>query len=132
MQEGLPSSRRLAAAFLTGGVLASVATGLVFQVFFPLGPALQSRSYLPEAFVVTHLVMFPSGALVAGRCMRARVPSDLIPCVLGTYIAVIAVSLIGGLQFNELAPPLGLATTGMIASATSAFILSRRIPWRWR
>ena len=131
MQEALPSSRRLAAAFLTGGVVASAATGLVFQVFFPLGPALHSRSYLPEAFLVTLLVMLPTGGLVAARCIKARAPSDLITCVLGTYIAAIVVSLIGGLQFKELAPPLGLATTGLIASATTAFIMSRRIPWRW-
>lgn len=113
---------------MLGGILAALTAGLVFVVFFPLPTAHDPRSHLGEAFVVTVLLMFLCGGWVGRSAIRARTRGDLLPPIIGTYIAVVAIGLGAGMDFRELGPPLGFATAGLIASAVGGLLLAGRFP----
>ena len=122
------SLARDAAGFLLGGVLAAVAAGLIFVAFFPLPKEHNPRNHTGEAFIMTVLVMFFCGGLIGRRGFSAEAFSDLFPSITGTYITVVVLSLIAGLDFGELAPLVGFASAGVVASAVGSLLLMRWFP----
>ena len=122
------SLARDAAGFLLGGVLAAVAAGLVFVAFFPLPKEHNPRNHTGEAFAMTVLVMFFCGGFIGRRGFSAEALSDLIPSVVGTFVTVVVLSLFAGLGFGELAPLVGFASAGVVASAVGSLLLLRWFP----
>jgi len=122
------SLARAAAGFLFGGILAAVAAGLVFVAFFPLPKEHDPRNHTSEAFGMTALVMFFCGGFIGRRGFSAEALSDLLPSVIGTFVTVVLLSLTAGLDFGELAPLVGFAATGVVASAVGSLLLMRWFP----
>jgi small-conductance mechanosensitive channel len=122
------SLARDAAGFFLGGILAVIAAGLVFVAFFPLPRDHNPRDHTGEAFMMTVLVMFFCGGFVGRRGFRAEALSDLMPSVIGTFVVVILLSLFAGLDVGELAPLLGFASAGVVASAVGSLLLMRWFP----
>lgn len=58
-----PSCIRDALGFTAGGILAGASAGLAFVAFIPLGNMYDGRNHVPEALMVTVLVMFFCGFL---------------------------------------------------------------------
>jgi hypothetical protein len=125
-----PSLARDTAGFFLGGILAAVAAGLVFVAFFPLPKENDPRNHTGEAFTMTVLVMFFCGGFIGRRGFSAEALSDLLPSAIGTFVAVILLSLFAGLDFRELAPLVGFASAGVVASAVGSLLLMRWFPPR--
>ena len=116
------------AGFLLGGVLAAIAAGLVFVTCFPVPKEHDPRNHTGEVFALTVLVMFFCGGFIGRRGISADALSDLLPSVIGTYVAVVLLCLTAGLGFGELAPLVGFATVGVSASAAGSLFLLRWFP----
>ena len=128
MNTNRPSLARDTAGFLLGGMLAAVAAGLVFVAFFPLPKEHNPRNHTGEAFMMTVLVMFFCGGFIGRRGFSAEALTDLLPSVIGTFVAVVLLSLTAGLDFGELAPLVGFASAGVVASAVGSLLLMRWFP----
>jgi hypothetical protein len=122
------SLARDTAGFFLGGILAAVTAGRVFVAFFPLPKEHDPRNHTGEAFMMTVLVMFFCGEFIGRRGFSAEAFSDLMPSVIGTFVAVILLSLFAGMDFGELAPLVGFASAGVIASAVGSLLLMRWFP----
>lgn len=120
-----PSLARDAAGFLLGGILAAVAAGLIFVMFIPLPKEHNPQNHTGEVFIMTALVMFFCGGFIGRRGFSAEAFSDLLPSVIGTYVAVVLLSVVAGLDFSEFAPLVGFASAGVVASAVGSLLLSR-------
>lgn len=116
------------AGFLTGGVIASVAAGLVFVTFFPLPKEPARHDHTGEALMITVLVMFFCGGFIGRRGFSADAFSDLLPSVTGSSITVVVLCFLSGLSLEEYIPLIGFATVGIIASAASSFALAKWFP----
>jgi hypothetical protein len=123
-----PSLARDTAGFFLGGILAAVTAGLAFVAFFPLPKEHDPRNHTGEAFIMTVLVMFFCGGFIGRRGFSAEALSDLLPSVIGTFVTVILLSLVAGLDFGELAPLVGFASAGIVASAGGSLLLMRWFP----
>ena len=130
MESHQSSLSRDVAGFLLGGVFAAIAAGLMFVAFFPLPKEQDPRNYTGGAFMITILVMFFCGGFIGRRGFSADAFSDLLPSVIGTYVVVVILCLMAGLDFGELAPLVGFATAGVIASAAGSLLLLRWFPPR--
>jgi len=122
------SLARDAVGFLLGGILAAIGAGLIFVAFFPLPKEQNPRNHTGEAFAITVLVMFLCGGFIGRRGFSAEALSDLLPPVIGTYVAVILLALTAGLGFSELAPLVGFVSAGVVASAVGSLLLMRWFP----
>jgi hypothetical protein len=122
------SLARDAFGFLAGAILAAVAAGLIFVAFFPLPKEHDPRNHTGEAFIMTVLVMFFCGGFIGRRGFSAEALSDLLPSVIGTYVVVVVLPLVAGLSFSELAPFLGFASAGVVASVVGSLLLLRWFP----
>ncbi len=73
-------------------------------------------------------VMFFCGGFIGRRGFSAEALSDLVPSVVGTYVIAVLFPLIAGLSFGELAPLVGFASAGVVASAFGSLLLMRWFP----
>ena len=108
--------------------MAAVAAGLVFVAFFPLPAEHNPQNHTGEAFAMTVGVMFFCGGFIGRRGFSAEAVSDLVPSVVGTYAVAILFPLIAGLGLGELAPLVGFASAGVMASAAGSLLLMRWFP----
>jgi hypothetical protein len=111
--------------FAAGGGAAGASAGLVSLAFIPLGDIHDGRNHVPEAFLLTVMVMFFGGGFVGRRGCSASARSDFFPSIIGTYVAVFGLPLLAGLSFIEALPFVGFATVG-IGSAVAASLLFLR------
>jgi len=124
----LSSFARDAIGFVVGAIVAAVAAGLVFVTFFPLPKEHGPRNHIGEAFVMTVPVMFFCGGFIGRRGFNAEALSDFVPSVIGTYVVVVVLPLLAGLSFSEIAPFLGFASAGVIASVVGSLLLLKWFP----
>ncbi len=113
---------RDAVGFVAGGILAALSAGLIFVAFIPLGDIHEGRNHVPEAFMLTVLVMFFCGGFIGRRGFSAEAASDFLPSIVGTYVAVLGFPLLAGLSLKEALPLVGFATVG-VGSAFAASLL---------
>jgi hypothetical protein len=106
--------------FVTGGLFAAAAAGLVFVAFVPLGDIRDGRNHVPEAFMLTVLVMVVCGGFIGRRGFSAETRSDFYPSIVGTYVAVLGLPLLAGLSFVESLPFVGFATAGVVAAVVAS------------
>ena len=130
MNANQSSLARQAVGFLAGGILAAITAGVIFVAFFPLPKEHDPRNHTGEAFIMTVLVMFFCGGFIGRRGFSAEALSDFLPSVIGTYIVVVVLPLFAGLSFSELAPFLGFASAGVVASVMGSLLLLRWFPMR--
>ena len=115
-----PSFLRDLIGFIAGGILAAVSAGLVFVAFVPLGDIRDGRNHVPEAFMLTVLVMFVCGGFIGRRGFSAEGRSDFYPSIIGTYVAVLGLPLLAGLSFIEALPFVGFASAGVVAAVVAS------------
>ena len=108
--------------------MAPIAAGFIFVAFFPLPKEHDPRNHTGEAFMMTVLVMFFCGGFIGRRGFSAEALSDFLPSIIGTYVVVVVLPLFAGLSFSELAPFLGFASAGIIASVLGSLLLLRWFP----
>ena len=123
-----PSFIRDALGFVAGGILAAVSSGLVFLAFVPLGDIYDGRNHVPEAFMLTVLVMFFCGGFIGRRGFSAEARSDFVPSIIGTYVAVVGLPLLAGLSLIEALPFVGFASVGVASAVIASLIFSKRFP----
>ena len=123
-----PSFIRDALGFAAGGVVAATSAGLVFVAFIPLGDIYDGRNHVPEAFMLTVLVMFFCGGFIGRRGFSAEAPSDFLPSIIGTYIAVIGLPLLAGLSFREALPFVGFASAGVATAMVASLVFLKKFP----
>ena len=109
-------------------MFAAVAAGLVFVAFVPLGDIRDGRNHVPEAFMLTVLVMFVCGGFIGRRGFSAEARSDFYPSIIGTYVAVLGLPLLAGLSVIEALPFVGFATAGVVAVAVASLAFLRWFP----
>ena len=73
-------------------------------------------------------VMFFCGGFIGRRGFSAEALSDLFPSVVGTYAVAVLFPLIAGLSFGELAPLVGFASAGVVASSVGSLLLMKWFP----
>jgi hypothetical protein len=123
-----PSFIRDALGFLVGGILAAAFAGLIFRAFIPLGNLNDGRNHVPEAFMLTVLVMFFCGGFIGRRGVNAEARSDFLRPIIGTYVVVVGLPLFAGLSFTEALPFLGFASVGVAAAFAGSVILLKWFP----
>lgn len=123
-----PSFIRDALGFFTGGVSAAASAGLVFVAFIPLGNIYDGRNHVPEAFMLTALVMFFCGGFIGRRGFSAEGRSDFLPSVMGTYVAVVGLPLFAGLSMREALPFVGFASVGVAIAVVTSLIFLKWFP----
>lgn len=114
--------------FLVGGLVASVASGLTLLGFFPLPVEPDPRNHTGEALVILALVMFFCGGFIGRRAFSADFWSDLLPSVIGSYVASVLLCVIASLDFRETATMAGFVSVGIVTSAVVLLLLGRRFP----
>ena len=114
--------------FVVGGLTAAVAAALIFLAFFPLPSEPKRTDHTGEALAMLVLVMLFCGGFIGRRGFSADFISDLVPPVIGSYVAVIGLCVIAGLSLGELAPMVGFASVGIITSAVVSLALLRWFP----
>ena len=133
-----PFADRSSVAFLIGGVLAAVAAGVVFTVFFQIPDERDPRDHRIEALFIASLVMFFCGGFVGLRAFSADKLSELIAPTIGTHAAVVVTMHVaawskiaqGRLPFLEFTALLGCASVGVAASVSGTRLLIRWFPAR--
>lgn len=123
-----PSLIRDALGFIAGGILAAVSAGLVFVVFIPLGDISDGRNHVPSAFMFTVLVMFFCGGFIGCRGFSAEARSDFLPPIIGTYVAVVGLPLLGGLSLAEALPFVGFASVGVVSVVIASLVFLKWFP----
>lgn len=113
--------------FIVGGLVAAVASALVFLAFFPL-PEPKPTDHTREALAVLVLVVFFCGGFIGRRVFSADFWSDLLPSVVTSYVVIGFLCLLSGLDFSESAPMIGFASAGIVTSAVVLLLLGRRFP----
>jgi hypothetical protein len=119
---------RDALGFIAGGVLAAASAGLIFVVFIPLGDIYDGRNHVPEAFMLTVLVMFFCGGFIGRRGFSAEARSDFLPSIIGTYVAVLGLPLLAGLSLGEALPFVGFASVGVVSAVAASVIFLKWFP----
>jgi hypothetical protein len=128
METNQPSLGRLVIGFVAGGLLAAVAAGLVFSVFFPV-PQDHNRNHNGEGLELTIGLMFFSGGFIGVRGFNADALSDLAWPVIGSYVVVAIIYAMVGFSLRQIAPPLAcFSTAGIVASAIGTLLLRKWFP----
>ena len=122
------SFRRDALGFIAGGILSAASAGLIFVVFIPLGDIYDGRNHVPEAFMLTVLIMFFCGGFIGIRGFSAKARSDFLPSIVGTYIAVLGLPLLAGLSLVEALPFVGFASVGVASAVVASAMFLKRFP----
>ena len=113
--------------FIAGGLVAAVASALVFLTFFPL-PEPKPTDHTRQALAVLVLVVFFCGGFIGRRAFSADFWSDLLPSVITSYAIIGFLCLISSLDFRESATMIGFASVGIVTSAVVLLLLGRRFP----
>ena len=123
-----PSFIRDALGFVAGGILAAAAAGLTFVAFIPLGDIYDGRNHVPDAFMLTVLVLFFGGGFIGRRGFSAGARSDFLPAIIGTYVAVVGLSLLAGLSLGETLPFVGFASAGVVGAIAASLVFLTWFP----
>jgi hypothetical protein len=118
--------------FLVGGLVAGIASVLVFLAFVPLPPEPKPTDFSPDytgvALTILILVTFFCGGFIGRRAFSADFWSDLLPSVVTSYAVIGFLCLLEGLDMCEVAPMVGFSSAGIIISAIALIFLGRRFP----
>jgi len=130
MDDFRPSLLREICGALAGGALASVGSGCAFLWFFDLPSEWNPDrpNYAGTVFAMIVLVMFICGGFIGRRGFVADSVSEVLPAVLGSYVAVIFLSFLASLDLSEIAAMAGFATAGIVTSAAGSILLQVPFP----
>ena len=123
-----PSLLRDVIGFVSGGLIAAIASALVLLAFFPLPPEPDPRNHTGEALVLLCIAMFFCGGFIGRRGISAEYWSDLFPSVGGSFVASVVLCLVASLDLRETATMMGFAAVGIVSSAVALLLLGRRFP----